>query len=103
MSYKLNLKQVTYALSEALDLVGIDDNMHGKRVAYMAVEVAKKLSWSDKDIDELYAIGMLHDCGVSSTDVHTHLVTELDWNQSDDHCKRGSELVSKTTHYKKYT
>lgn len=33
--------EVTYALSEALDYVGIDDAMHGKRVAYMAVEVAK--------------------------------------------------------------
>lgn len=102
MKYSLNIREVTYSLSEALDFVGIDDTMHGKRVAYMAAEVAKSLSWSQNKIDELILLGMLHDCGVSSTDVHTHLVTELDWANSHLHCIRGEELLNRTKVYKDF-
>ena len=38
MAYELNFRKVTYALPEALDLVGIDDVYHGKRVASMAAK-----------------------------------------------------------------
>jgi len=65
MGYVLNLREVTYALSEALDFVGIDDTMHGKRVGYMSAEVAKRLGWSKDRIDRLILMGTLHDCGVS--------------------------------------
>ncbi len=102
MDYLLNLREVTYALSEALDYVGIDDTMHGKRVAYMSAEVAKKLGWEQKRIDDLILIGMLHDCGVSSTDVHHHLVTELDWDNSQVHCIRGESLLLKVPLYREY-
>ncbi|WP_041957067.1 HD domain-containing phosphohydrolase [Sulfurospirillum arsenophilum] len=99
MNYNLNIREVTYALSEALDLVGIDDILHGKRVAYMAAEVAKELDWDKNTIDMLIALGMLHDCGVSSTYVHTHLVNELDWNNSDVHAIIGEKLLKKTAMY----
>lgn len=102
MKYNLNIREVTYALSGALDLVGIDDTLHGKRVAYMAAELAKELNFDKDIIDDLIFIGMLHDCGVSSTDVHTHLVTELDWNNSQVHSIRGFELLKATNIYKKY-
>jgi len=97
MNYNLNIREVTYALSEALDFVGIDDILHGKRVAYMAAEVANVLGWDKTSIDELITLGMLHDCGVSSTTVHTHLVNELDWNNSEAHTIVGAELLQKTT------
>lgn len=93
MIYNVNLREVSYALSEALDYVGIDDTMHGKRVAFMSAEIAKKLGWNQSRIDDLIMIGMLHDCGVSSTDVHSHLVNELDWDNSQVHCLRGSTLL----------
>ena len=102
MKYNLNIREVTYALSGALDLVGIDDTLHGKRVAYMAAELAKELNFDKNIIDDLIFIGMLHDCGVSSTDVHSHLVTELDWNNSQVHSVRGYELLNFTNIYKKY-
>lgn len=102
MIYNVNLREVSYALSEALDYVGIDDTMHGKRVAFMSAEVAKKLGWSQKRIDQLIMIGMLHDCGVSSTDVHSHLVNELDWNNSQIHCLRGSSLLENVGIYHQY-
>lgn len=102
MNYKLNLRQVTYALSSALDLVGIDDTFHGKRVGYMAAEMLRALNYPQKKIDEIIYAGMLHDCGVSSTDVHTHLVTELDWDNSQVHAIRGEKLLNTVTVYKQY-
>ena len=102
MPFVLNIREVIFALSEALDYVGIDDTMHGKRVAYMAAEIAKKIVWEKKDIDDILAIGMLHDCGVSSTDVHTALVNELDWENSYLHCERGYELLKKVTFFTPY-
>lgn len=102
MSYLLNMREVTYALSEALDYVGIDDTMHGKRVAYMSAEIAIKLGWKQERIDAIIMMGMLHDCGVSSTDVHHHLVTELDWNNSQVHCIRGEMLLQKVSLYRDY-
>lgn len=102
MDYTLNMKEVTYALSEALDFVGVDDNMHGKRVAYMAAAIAKEIGYSKDEIDDILYAGMLHDCGVSSTDVHSHLITELDWDNSQVHCIRGEELLQKTKMYSQY-
>lgn len=102
MNYFLNVREVTYALSEALDYVGIDDTMHGKRVGFMSAEVAKRLGWPSERIDRIILMGMLHDCGVSSTDVHHHLVTELDWDNSQVHCQRGSLLLSKVPFYSNY-
>jgi putative nucleotidyltransferase with HDIG domain len=102
MIYTLNLREVTYALSEALDYVGVDDTQHGKRVAFMAAEVAKHLGWSSTQVDEMIMAGMLHDCGVSSTDVHTHLVSELDWDNAQVHCLRGAKLLSQTTLYRQF-
>lgn len=100
--YKLNLRQVSYALSEALDMVGIDDLYHGKRVAYMSSEVCKKLNFSQEKIDKIINIGMLHDCGVSNTDTHMNLVTQLDWINSNDHCVRGAQLLKKVHFYEEY-
>lgn len=102
MIYNVNLREVSYALSEALDYVGIDDTMHGKRVAFMSAEVAKKLGWSQERIDDLIMMGMLHDCGVSSTDVHSHLVNELDWDNSQVHCLRGASLLERVGIYHQY-
>ncbi len=103
MQYTLNVREATYALSGALDFVGIDDILHGKRVAYMAAEIAKELSYPQELIDDIICAGMLHDCGVSSTDVHKNLITELDWNNSQIHSVRGAELLKMTNIYNKYS
>lgn len=97
MNYTLNFREVTYALSEALDLVGVDDVRHGKRVAFMAAECAKAPGWEQKAIDEMIYIGMLHDCGVSTTDVHKSLVTQLEWKDEQLHCVRGATLLGKVS------
>ncbi len=96
-----NLHQIIYALSDALDLVGVDDIYHGKRVAYMALEVARELNLNDKDRVDLFHASLLHDCGVSSSKIHNNLVFILDWKGAEDHCIRGYQLLnlSKELHH----
>ena len=84
MTINANLRHVIYALSDALDLVGVDDVAHGKRVGIMAAEC---------DMSFLFDLGMLHDIGVSSTRTHSHLVGKFDWDGSQVHCEVGYALL----------
>lgn len=94
--YNLCLREVILALSSALDYVGIEDISHGKRVAFMAAECARCAGWPQHEIEHLLVLGLLHDCGVSSSHVHQHLVEEWDWEGSLEHAKRGAELLAAT-------
>lgn len=89
----VDLRQVIYALSDALDLVGIDDVAHGKRVGIMAAACARALGKADTEVTALFDLGMLHDIGVSSTSTHNHLVAEFDWQGSQVHCEVGYRLL----------
>lgn len=91
---EVNLDQAVYALSGALDLVGVDDVQHGKRVTYVAIEVSCAFDLKPKDREDLYHAALLHDFGVSSTRVHHHLVSELEWDNIDEHCSVGAWLVA---------
>jgi putative nucleotidyltransferase with HDIG domain len=102
MKYKLNLREVTSALSLSLDYVGIDDNLHGKRVAFMSYLIAQELGYSEEEKNNIIYEGILHDCGVSSTVTHSYLISELDWDNSQEHCIRGEKLLQNTSFYKKY-
>ena len=95
MMLHVDLRQVIHALSDALDLVGVDEKYHGKRVAFMAVECGRVLNMSSGQLDVIYDASLLHDCGVSSTQVHRQLVSELDWNGSQHHCQQGEKLLKR--------
>ncbi|MFA6922507.1 MAG: HD domain-containing phosphohydrolase [Gallionella sp.] len=88
-----DLRQVIYALSDALDLVGVDDVAHGKRVGIMAAECSKFLGATDDEITFMFDLGMLHDIGVSSTQTHHHLVDQFDWENSQLHAEIGYNLL----------
>lgn len=88
-----DLRYIIYALSDALDLVGVDDLGHGKRVGIMAAECAATHALRQSDKAYLFDLGLLHDIGVSSTVTHSHLVEEFDWEQSQDHCEVGFQLL----------
>jgi putative nucleotidyltransferase with HDIG domain len=88
-----DLRRVIYALSDALDLVGVDDVAHGKRVGIMAAECARAGGFAADEAAFLFDLGLLHDIGVSSTETHGHLVTEFDWDGSQRHCETGYERV----------
>ena len=90
---KTDLRSVVYALSDALDLVGIDDVAHGKRVGIMAALCGKAMGWEEAEQSFMFDLGMLHDIGVSSTQTHQHLLLEFDWEDSWKHAVRGYELL----------
>lgn len=93
--HEIVLEEVAYALASALDLVGIDDVQHGQRVALMATACARQAGWSESRCQELMLGGLLHDCGVSSTQQHHRLVAELDWEGAQEHAERGAELLGR--------
>jgi putative nucleotidyltransferase with HDIG domain len=93
MPIQADLRQAIYALSDSLDLVGVDDVAHGKRVGVMAAECAREIGWSDADVQFAFDLGLLHDIGVSSTAMHQHLVSEFDWAGSQGHAEAGFELL----------
>lgn len=94
---QVDLWQLVYTLSDALDLVGIDDRYHGKRVAVMAATIGEESGWDRPALEKVFLGGLLHDSGVSSTKVHKQLVSELDWSGAGAHCERGEELLSDFT------
>ncbi|WP_421173062.1 HD domain-containing phosphohydrolase [Aeromonas sp. 601115] len=92
-SLQVDLRQVVYALSASLDLVGIGDVAHGKRVGIMAAECGRVLGLDTAECCLLFELGVLHDIGVSSTITHHHLVSEFDWESSQRHCEVGYQLL----------
>lgn len=89
-----DIRQVIYALSDALDLVGVDDTAHGKRVGIMAAACARAMGGDDAEVARHFDLGLLHDIGVSSTATHGHLVREFDWESSQSHCDVGHALLT---------
>ena len=92
--FKINLHEAILSLSDALDLVGVDQIYHGKRVAYMATECGKALNWDMDHLDDLFLAAILHDCGVSNTEIHTKL-THFEGKNVGNHCNKGSKLLQK--------
>lgn len=90
-----DLRHVIYALSDALDLVGVDDVAHGKRVGIMAAECGKVLGLAEAETTFLFDMGMLHDIGVSTTQTHHHLVAQFDWGGSQQHAELGYGLLKR--------
>lgn len=93
MQFQTDLRRAILALSDTLDLVGIDEIQHGKRVGYMAMRCGETLGLPATDLDSLLHAGLVHDCGVSSSEVHRRLVDELDWDGADEHCRSGHRLL----------
>jgi HD-GYP domain-containing protein (c-di-GMP phosphodiesterase class II) len=93
--FKINLHETIFSLSDALDLVGVDQIYHSKRVAYLAAECGKALNWGKDRLDDLFLAAILHDCGVFKTAIHTKL-TRFEANNVGNHCAIGAELLQKT-------
>jgi putative nucleotidyltransferase with HDIG domain len=90
---RVDLREAICCLTEALNLVGVDERQHGERVACMATATGRQLGWNGETLSDLFHAALLHDCGVSSTRVHTKLVTELDWAGSERHCRIGAAYL----------
>lgn len=85
----VDLRGAVYALSDALDLVAGGEIYHGKRVGFIASQCAAALGYSAHDCDRVIQLGMLHDCGVSSSRELSHLIDKLEWESAEVHCHLG--------------
>ncbi|OAI14321.1 phosphohydrolase [Methylomonas lenta] len=90
----IDLHSAITALSCSLDLVGIDEVKHGKRVAMMAYQIAEELNWPDDERLSILHAGMLHDCGVAKIKEHRQLTETLEWDGAEAHAIRGAEYLS---------
>lgn len=92
--FSLDIGHAVIALTEALDLVGVDQVGHGFRVAFMAAQIAEELAWEPTAMHTLVQAALLHDCGVSTTREHRSLVNELEWDNASQHCLRGAAYLA---------
>ncbi len=90
----VDLDRAVLALCDALDFIGVDEIGHGHRVGLMAAMVAENLGWDGGRVHDVLRAGLLHDCGVSSTREHRHLVDEMSWEGEHAHCERGFAYLS---------
>jgi response regulator RpfG family c-di-GMP phosphodiesterase len=95
MTLQINLRQMVYAMADALDLVGIDNIEHSKRVAIMAIECGQALHLTATELDTLFHAALLHDCGISSSCVRRQntSVETLEWSGAHIHCQLGYQLL----------
>ena len=94
MKQHVDIHSAITALSCALDLVGVDEIRHGKRVAVIARAIARRLNWPETECLSILYAGMLHDCGVSRVHEHHQLTETLEWDGAEDHCIRGADYLS---------
>ena len=91
--FSVNLQQMVVAIENSVSLVGMNDTNHGKRVGYIALQIANHLGFSEEKKASIFELGLLHDCGVSSDTVHTNLVNQFDWEESHKHSDIGHNLL----------
>lgn len=90
---QIDLRQMILALETTVDLVGMNDANHGKRVGYIASQLGHRLGFDEASIQFAFELGLLHDCGVSSEQIHSSLVNHFDWEDAHIHCEIGYELL----------
>lgn len=89
----IDLRQMILAIEAAVSQVGMNDTNHGKRVGYIAGQLAHKLGWAEQEIRFAFELGLLHDCGVSTEQMHATLVNHFDWSDAHIHCEIGYRLL----------
>lgn len=89
----IDLRQMILAIEGAVSLVGMNDTHHGKRVGYIASQIGHMLGWPQADLDFAFELGLLHDCGVSTAQMHANLANYFDWHDAYIHCEIGHRLL----------
>lgn len=89
----IDLRQMIFAIEAAVSQVGMNDTNHGKRVGYIASQLAHQLDWEETEIQFAFELGLLHDCGISTEQMHSALVNHFDWGDAHIHCEIGNRLL----------
>lgn len=90
---QISRRKLIRMLAYTVDLVGIDDRYHGRRVGMIAAKLAQRTIGFATPISRVYDAGLLHDCGVSSTREHHNLLGEIEWSGAQRHCEIGHALL----------
>lgn len=85
-AFSVDLKHALIWVARALDYVGVDDLNHNHRVAYIAYQCSQVLGWEKKKQEFCFLSGLIHDCGVSQTTEHSHLISDMQPSESEHHC-----------------
>lgn len=91
---QVNTATAFLTIAKALDYVGIDDVHHAHRVAYIAFHCAKELNWDRRNIEKAFYSGLLHDCGVLSSEEHKRLLQNMAPLDMTFHCEMGYKALS---------
>lgn len=89
----IDLRQMILAIETAVSLVGMNDTNHGKRVGYIASQIGHQMGFAEADLSFAFELGLLHDCGVSTEQMHSSLVNHFDWQDAYIHCDLGHRLL----------
>ncbi|MBI1208586.1 MAG: HD domain-containing protein [Azospirillum sp.] len=84
--------RIIRALADALDMVGVDDVPHCKRVAIMVLACANALGWSTDWRRHAVLSALIHDCGVSVSGIHLRLLKSFG-EPTRRHCLAGAEYL----------
>lgn len=89
MDFNLNnfLNSISFILDYSEKDILKDITNHSRRVAYIAVSIGKEINLSDKEIFDLGALAILHDCGSGGYDYKKNK------NLFIAHCKKGEQIV----------
>ncbi|HJV22467.1 MAG TPA: HD domain-containing phosphohydrolase [Holophagaceae bacterium] len=91
---RLDVRQLITLIGHAVDLVGVDDFYHGRRVGMIALKLARHLGWETQARAFIYEAGLLHDCGVSTTREHHRLLGGIHWAGAQAHCILGAARLA---------
>lgn len=96
LSQEIDLIEVTFALSDALDLVALDKSHHGKHTAYIALSCCQLLGWDKTERHDMMFASMLHDCGISNSECYPldPLTREEPDPRLQSHCVKGEALLN---------
>ncbi|MBO0213715.1 HD domain-containing protein [Vibrio sp. Vb2880] len=98
----IDLRQMIMAIEKTVSLVGMNDTNHGKRVGAIAYQIAREAGCDDEDVQSAFELGMLHDCGVSTAQMHSTLVNHFDSEDAHIHCDIGYRLLRNFAPLAKY-
>jgi putative nucleotidyltransferase with HDIG domain len=94
---KMRLSELFITLSSALDMDNFEILDHSRRVAYIALEIAKSLELEREEINQLVLAALIHDIGIIDTakKEEAQQLFQVELGLAESHCKLGAELTGK--------
>lgn len=95
---EFNVNELLSSLSYGLDFVEKDlirnVTNHGRRVAYIAARIGRRLGLSDERLVDLISYSLLHDCGVTKS--FLRMSGDRDYRKAELtrlHCQEGEKVI----------